>query len=277
MIGSVNMQGSLIRMIAFVSILLLMMLWEWMSPRRKLRVERLARWPSNLLLVFSNALVVRLLLPIVAVQMAVVAQQEGWGLFHYFSVPYGVAFFLSVILFDFIIYTQHVVFHLVPIFWRFHRMHHADLDIDTTTGLRFHPIEIVLSMIIKIGAVIVLGAPPAAVLVFEVILNAMAMFNHGNVQLPIVVDRYLRQLVVTPDMHRVHHSVDPKEFNQNFGFNLSCWDRWCRTYTAQPKAGHEQMQIGLKQFLDRKYLSFIWLLWIPFLELKRPVEKGQLD
>jgi sterol desaturase/sphingolipid hydroxylase (fatty acid hydroxylase superfamily) len=194
------------------------------------------------------------------------AEANGWGLFNVVAVPAWIAVPLAVILLDLIIYLQHVLFHAVPVLWRLHRMHHADLDFDVTTGVRFHPIEILLSMIIKFGAVAALGTPAVAVLIFEVLLNATSMFSHGNVRIPARLERVLRWLMVTPEMHRVHHSIIPQETNSNFGFNLPWWDRLFGTYRAQPLAGHEDMTIGIEQFRDPAELRFHRMLLQPFRE-----------
>lgn len=237
-----------LRLAAFFGIFLAVASWEVLAPRRKLNFTRTRRWPSNLGIVALNTLILRLVFPAAAVGVAVLAQAKGFGLFNSFPVPYAVAVVVSVIALDLIIYLQHVLVHAVPALWRLHRMHHADLDYDVTTGARFHPIEIVLSMLIKLASVSALGAPPVAVLIFEVLLNATAMFNHGNVRLPRGIDRLLRLVVVTPDMHRVHHSVIVDETNSNFGFNLPWWDRLFGTYRDQPALGHEGMTIGIEQF-----------------------------
>jgi sterol desaturase/sphingolipid hydroxylase (fatty acid hydroxylase superfamily) len=245
-----------IRLSFFLGMLAIMALWEVASPRRRREIPRLLRWTNNLGIVVLDTLLVRLTFPVVAVGMALLAQERGFGLFNAYSVPYAVAFVVSVIALDLAIYLQHVMFHAVPALWRLHRMHHADLEYDVTTGLRFHPVEILMSMGIKLAVVAVLGPPAAAVLVFEVLLNATAMFNHGNVRLPEAVDRVLRLFIVTPDMHRVHHSVDPAETNTNYGFNLSIWDRMLGTYKAEPRLGQEGMAIGIEQFRTNRDL---WL------------------
>lgn len=245
-----------IRLSFFLGMLAIMALWEVVSPRRRREIPRLIRWTNNLGIVVLDTLLVRLTFPLVAVGMALLAERQGFGLFNAYPVSYGIAFVVSVIALDFAIYLQHVMFHAVPALWRLHRMHHADLEYDVTTGLRFHPVEILMSMGIKLAVVAVLGAPAAAVLVFEVLLNATAMFNHGNVRLPAAVDRVLRTVMVTPDMHRVHHSVDPVETNTNFGFNLSVWDRFLGTYRAEPRLGQEGMVIGIEMFRTRRDL---WL------------------
>jgi sterol desaturase/sphingolipid hydroxylase (fatty acid hydroxylase superfamily) len=239
---------SAIRLSVFLGILVIMALWEAVFPRRVRHISRWVRWPSNLGIVALNTVVLRLLFPTAAVGLALFAEGRGWGLFNYFAIPGWLAVVASVALLDLVIYLQHVMFHAVPALWRLHRMHHADLDIDVTTGARFHPIEIVLSMVIKLSVVAALGPPVIAVLIFEVLLNATAMFNHANARLPLGLDRILRLFVVTPDMHRVHHSIIVSETNSNFGFNLPWWDRWFGTYRAQPEAGHDSMTIGIEQF-----------------------------
>ena len=256
---------AIIRLGFFAGVLSSVAAWEWLAPRRARSHSRLARWPSNLGIVAVNTVVVRVLFPAAAVGAAWFAAERGWGVLGLLDLPYWLAVILSVAVLDLTIYLQHVMFHAVPLLWRLHRMHHADLDIDVTTGARFHPFEIVLSMGIKLAVVVLIGAPPFAVVIFEVLLNATAMFNHGNIRIPGGIDRVLRWLVVTPDMHRVHHSVVADETNSNFGFNLPWWDRLFGTYRAQPGAGHEAMVIGIEQFRERKYLRLNWLLIQPFL------------
>jgi sterol desaturase/sphingolipid hydroxylase (fatty acid hydroxylase superfamily) len=246
----------LIRSGFFLGMLILMAAWEVAAPRRRRDIPRVIRWTNNLGVVIVDTFLVRLTFPILAVGLALLAEDRGWGLFNNFDVPGWVAILVCIVVLDLAIYLQHVMFHAVPALWRLHRMHHADLDFDVTTGLRFHPIEILLSMGIKLAVVAVLGPPAVAVLIFEVLLNATAMFNHSNVRIPRGIDRVLRWLVVTPDMHRVHHSIHPSETNSNFGFNLPWWDRLLGTYTAQPREGHEAMTIGIEQFRTRRDL---WL------------------
>ncbi|UTH48815.1 sterol desaturase family protein [Loktanella salsilacus] len=245
-----------LRLIVFLGVLVAMALWELAAPRRRREIPRVIRWTNNLGLVVIDTIVLRLSFPILAVGLAVTAQDLGWGLFNIIAVPGWVAVLVSIVVLDLVIYLQHVMFHAVPALWRLHRMHHADLEFDVTTGLRFHPVEILLSMGIKLAVVVALGPPAVAVLIFEVLLNATAMFNHSNIRLPMLVDRVLRLIVVTPDMHRVHHSIIPEETNSNFGFNLPWWDRLLGTYKAQPKAGHEEMSIGIEQFRTTRDL---WL------------------
>ena len=254
-----------IRLGFFFGVLLLVALWELLAPRRALTVSKALRWTNNLGLVFFNSFVLRLLFPAAAVGMAAFATQNGWGLFNHFHFPFVLTVVVSVVAMDFIIYLQHVLVHAVPSLWRLHRVHHADLDYDVTTGARFHPIEITISMLIKFSAIVVLGPPVVAVVIFEVVLNAMAMFNHGNVRLPLGLDRVLRLFVVTPDMHRVHHSVEDDEANSNFGFNLSLWDRLFGTYRDQPRAGHEAMTIGIHKFRTPKEVAWLpGILSLPF-------------
>jgi len=257
-------QEPLIRLGAFTGILAVMVLWEWLSPRRNQEIGRTRRWPGNLGIVALDTVVVRLVFPATAVGTALLAEARSWGLFQSLEAPTWLVIAMSVILLDLAIYLQHVLFHAVPVLWRLHRMHHADLEFDVTTGLRFHPIEILLSMGIKLGVVTALGTPAVAVLVFEVLLNATAMFNHGNVRLPARIDRALRWIVVTPEMHRVHHSIVPRETNSNFGFNLPWWDRLFGTYRAQPAAGHEGMTIGIAQFREPSELRLDRMLIQPF-------------
>lgn len=251
----------------FFGILAIMALWELIAPRRVRTVSKVFRWMNNLGVVFLNSFLLRIVFPTAAAGMALFAQKHGWGIFNYFQFPHKTVIMVSsVVTMDFAIYLQHVMFHAVPVFWRMHRMHHADLDFDVTTGVRFHPLEIILSMLIKFAVIIVLGPPVLGVIIFEVILNATSMFNHGNVCMLRGVDYVLRWFVVTPDMHRVHHSIEVDETNSNFGFNLPWWDRLLGTYRAQPCMGHEGMTIGLRDFRDTKRCTSLpGMLAIPFL------------
>mgnify|MGYP000265354038 CR=1 FL=1 len=245
-----------IRLAVFLGVLVAMAVWEMAAPRRRREIPRVIRWTNNVALVVVDTVILRLTFPILAVGLAVMAEERGWGLFNVIGAPGWLAIVVSIAALDLAIYLQHVMFHAVPALWRLHRMHHADLEFDVTTGLRFHPLEILLSMGIKLAVVAALGPPAVAVLIFEVLLNATAMFNHSNIRLPAGMDRVLRLIVVTPDMHRVHHSVIPAETNSNFGFNLPWWDRLLGTYRAQPVDGHEEMAIGIEQFRTRRDL---WL------------------
>jgi len=253
-----------IRLAAFCGVFALMAAWELIEPRRTQTIGRGWRWPNNLGVVVVDTLLVRILFPTAAVGVALVAEAHGLGLFNVLPLPAWIGVVASVILLAIAIYFQHVLFHAVPVLWRLHRMHHADLDIDVSTGLRFHPIEILLSMVIKLAVVIALGAPAIAVLIFEVLLNATSMFNHSNVHIPERLDGVVRWFVVTPDMHRVHHSIVARETNSNFGFNLPWWDRLFGTYRAQPAAGHEAMKIGIEQFRDPRELRLDRMLLQPF-------------
>lgn len=254
-----------VRLGFFVGVLLLMSLWEVLAPRRPLTVRKVPRWASNLGLVVLNVWLSRWLVPITAVGAALLAQSRGWGLLHLVHGPTWSEFVLSILAFDLAIYLQHVMFHAVPALWRLHQVHHADLDLDVTTGLRFHTLEIVLSAFFKLAVVVVLGPSALAVITFEVLLNASAMFNHGNVRMPAWLDRRLRWIIVTPDMHRVHHSVIRRETNSNFGFNLPWWDFILGTYRSQPVAGHEQMTIGVSHLRDELQIDRLpGMLAIPF-------------
>jgi sterol desaturase/sphingolipid hydroxylase (fatty acid hydroxylase superfamily) len=239
-----------IRLSVFLGVFLAMALFEVLAPRRSQAIPRLRRWPSNLGIVAVDTLLVRVLFPTAAVGVALFAEAQGWGLLRWLSIPPIIGVVVAVVLLDLAIYTQHVVFHAVPWLWRLHRMHHADLEFDVTTGLRFHPVEIVLSMAIKCVVVVGLGASALAVLIFEVLLNATSMFNHSNIALPTGLDRVMRLMLVTPDMHRTHHSVIRAETNSNFGFSLPWWDRLFGTYRREPAAGQTGMTIGLSEFRD---------------------------
>ena len=254
-----------IRFSFFVGVLIVMMGWEGLEPRRRRAVSRWSRWPNNLGIAAFNTLAMRFLLPTAAAGFAVMAETRGWGLLNNIALPEWVKIVTAIALLDLAIYLQHVTFHAVPILWRLHRMHHTDLDLDVTSGARFHPLEIVLSMALKIALVVALGAPAVAVVVFEVALNAASMFNHANIGLPKKLDGMLRWLVVTPDMHRVHHSILPNETNSNFGFLLPWWDRVVGTYRAQPMGGHNGMTIGLDIFRDPAQLRIDRMLAQPFI------------
>jgi sterol desaturase/sphingolipid hydroxylase (fatty acid hydroxylase superfamily) len=237
-----------LRVTAFGAVLVLLLVAQDLWPRRAGMPQRRQRWSANLALVVIDVLLVRLLIPLGAVGMAVWADVHGYGALARVDAPRALEAALSFLALDALIYWQHRLFHRIPLFWRLHRMHHSDLDFDATTGVRFHPVEILLSMLIKMGAVLALGAPAVAVIVFEIALNATSMFSHANLRLPPAADRALRRLIVTPDMHRVHHSVHREEHDTNYGFNLSWWDHVFRSYTDQPRDGHATMQIGLPQF-----------------------------
>ena len=265
----------LLRIVLLPGLFIALAVWEVAAPRRRQEIPRLLRWTNNLAIVALNALLVRLAFPLIAVGLALHAEELGWGLFHQVEPPGWLALVVSVLVFDLAIYLQHVVFHAVPALWRLHRMHHADLEFDVTTGLRFHPVEILLSMVIKLAVVVALGPPAVAVLVFELLLTSTAMFNHSNIRMPVGLDRVLRGIVVTPDMHRVHHSIDPSERNSNFGFNLPWWDRLFGTYLAQPGDGHAGMTIGIMQFRTRRDLWIDRMLVQPWRGPARSALKGE--
>ncbi|MDQ7057691.1 MAG: sterol desaturase family protein [Ghiorsea sp.] len=254
-----------LRTYAFISIISLVILWEFMANKRPLKQSKVKRWLNNFGLIAVDTVVVKLLLPAGAFGVALWAETNGYGLLNNIEISPLAATVATVIVLDMIIYWQHRLFHVVPLFWRLHQVHHADRDIDVSTGLRFHPLEILISMLIKFAAVIVLGAPAAAVVLFEVILNGMAMFNHGNIRLPKALDSVVRLLFVTPDMHRVHHSMFKHETNSNYGFNLSIWDKIFGSYHAQPDLGHDKMTIGLEQYQgNTPTSSLLWMLKLPF-------------
>ena len=256
-----------IRMSFFFGMLAIIALWELAAPKRALTISKSVRWINNLGLVFFNSFILRVLFPAAAVGVAAFATEQGWGLFNYYSdVPFWFAVVASVVIMDFVIYVQHIMVHAIPVLWRLHRLHHADLDYDVTTGARFHTIEIILSMLIKFATILLLGPSIVAVIIFEIMLNATAMFNHGNISLPKTLDKYLRLILVTPDMHRVHHSVEDDEANSNFGFSLPWWDRLFGTYRDQPRAGHEGMTIGIHKYRDPKQVSWLpGMLMLPFI------------
>ena len=267
-IADINEQGW--RLGAFLTVFAAMVIWEWLSPKRRQHIPKLFRWSNNLAMLAIDAHCIRLVFPMVAFGAAIYAQHHTIGLFNLVSLPAIITFVISVLLLDLAIYLQHVMFHKVPLLWRLHRMHHADLEFDLTTGVRFHPLEIMLSMAIKIGLVLMLGVPAVAILFFEILLNATALFNHSNVHLQGKLDRLLRLAIVTPDMHRVHHSIVPRETNSNYGFNVPWWDRLFGTYRDQPEAGHQGMIIGIEQFRSPRDLRLDQMLIQP---IKTPQNK----
>ena len=258
-----------LRLGVFLSILITMMAVEAILPRKSRTMGRAHRWVSNLLLIIIDGLFVRLLFPIVAVGIAALSIKNGWGLFNFTNWPIWLEITLAIIILDMMIYWQHVATHHIPLLWALHKVHHADRDIDVTTGSRFHPIEIGLSLIYKMALVAMIGAPVLAVIIFEIILNGCAMFNHSNVKLPLRFDRFLRVFIVTPDMHRVHHSTLTSETNSNYGFSLSLWDRLFKSYTDQPSKGHDEMIIGLEEHQSSGPASLSWSLLLPFKSVKR--------
>jgi sterol desaturase/sphingolipid hydroxylase (fatty acid hydroxylase superfamily) len=269
MATAMTTQPEIVRLAVFVGLFTVLAICEHRWPRRPLTVSKTRRWTANLSIVALNTLAARLLLPLAPIGLAVRIQAEGRGLWPVLGVSGVVELVLSLLILDLLIYWQHRLFHRLPILWRLHRMHHADLDIDVSSGSRFHPIEIILSLLIKMAAVAVFGISPFAVLVFEIVLNGTAMFNHANLRLPLVLDRWLRLVVVTPDMHRVHHSIIPRETYSNFGFNLPWWDWLFGSYITQPRDGHLGMQIGLPWWRNQEELNLWALLIQPFRPLPR--------
>ena len=253
-----------IRLTAFFGVIGLMVSWEVRAPRRELQSPRIPRWFANFSVAALNTLVVRILFSSGAVGLAMVATKQGWGLLNIVQWPFWIEGLLAFAALDFTIYLQHILFHRVPGLWRLHMVHHADTDYDVTTGIRFHPVEMMLSMLIKSGAAILVGASPVSVLIFEIVLNASSLFNHGNVHIPLSIDKMLRWFVVTPDMHRIHHSILPQEANQNFGFNLPWWDYLFGTYLANPSAGQQYMIFGLNHFRNPACLKLQNILKLPF-------------
>ena len=255
---------STLRLAAFAAVLAVIAVWEAIAPRRARRFKRIERWPHNLALPALNNLLLMLVAPAAEVGVAIAAQSNGWGFLPSSSLPMSVQLVAAIVLLDLAIYVQHVVFHAVPLLWRVHRVHHADTDFDVTTGTRFHPLEIAISTAFKCAVIVAIGATPVAVIAFEILLTASSMFEHANARIPLSLDRWLRWIVVTPDMHRVHHSSTMDETNSNYGFNIAWWDRLFGTYRAQPAAGHEGMQIGLEIFRDPNEVRLDRVLAEPF-------------
>ncbi len=253
-----------VRVTSYFFVLGIMAAWELLAPRRALTVSKLCRWGGNLTIVILNTVIARLLFMGGVVAAAAMARERGWGLLHLVEWPEWLEIGFAVLALDLIIYLQHQVFHLVPMLWRFHMMHHSDLDLDVTSGVRFHPVEIILSTILKAASVIFLGVSPFAVVIFEIVLNGMALFNHSNVQMPLSLDQMLRWFIVTPDMHRIHHSVDPQETNSNYGFNVPWWDRLFGTYCAEPTLGQQGMKIGLEHLSAPVCMNLFQMLRFPF-------------
>ena len=265
-----------VRLYCFLAVFILMAFWEHTAARRKEKIPRVLRWPNNLGLGFLNHLFIRGLFPGAALWTANLAFQNSFGLFHWVEVPPTFSICLTVILLDWVIYYQHRAFHAIPLLWKMHRMHHTDMEVDVTTGARFHTFEIIVSLIIKSVAILALGAPVAGVLLFELILNATTLFNHSNIRIPAFLEKSLRLLSVTPDMHRIHHSVIPAETNSNFGFIFSFWDRFFGTYRPQPQEEQEKMKLGLEFLRDVKYSAFWELFKIPFLDNEGRFSWGNL-
>ncbi len=266
MIQEVPQNEAMIRLGAFLGVLGTMIAWEWIAAKRARPATRTRRWPGNLGVAVLDTIVTRVIAPTGAVGFAMLAHARGWGLLAHTEWPAELEVLLAVLVLDLAIYAQHYLFHHVPMFWRLHRMHHADVDVDVTTGARFHPFEILMSLGLKFVVIVALGAPALSVLIFEVLLNATAMFNHSNVRVPPAVERLLRLLIVTPDMHRIHHSVLRRETDSNFGFNLPWWDKLFGTYRKEPEAGHQDMTLGLDEFREAGEQRLDRMLTQPFRE-----------
>ena len=259
-----GLEENTLRLSIFLATFVIMALAEWALPKRERVQPQGRRWLTNWGIVLLDSVIVRLVMPILPIGVALYADAQGWGLLNMIALPFWLSVLLAFLVLDFAIWLQHLLFHVIPVLWRLHQVHHADRDIDVSTALRFHPIEILLSLVWKFAFVVVFGAPALAVFLFEAVLNAAALFNHANVRLPLWLDRILRLAIVTPDMHRVHHSVVRGETNSNYGFNLSIWDRAFRTYVAEPEAGHEGMTIGLGSYQSEKPGQLLWSLLLPF-------------
>lgn len=266
-----------LRLALFVVAFAALAAWEVFAPRRALLIPRARRWLANIAILILNASLVRIFAPAAAVGIAFFAEQRGIGLLHLAHLPKGLEILFAAIALDLAIYLQHVLFHAVPLFWRLHRVHHADLDFDVTTGTRFHPLEILLSLAFKAAAIFIIGAPAAAVLIFEIVLNLASMFSHSNIRIPKEVDAALRCVIVTPDMHRVHHSIHGDEADRNFGFSLAWWDRIFGTYRAQPRSAHEAMKIGIPDYREQQHCATLTgMLFLPFMrERGRPESRNR--
>ncbi len=259
---------TVIRLSAALGIFFIMIGWEAVNPRRTKSIDRKHRWPVNLGLAALNMIIMRLTIGSLAYLSAVAAAERNWGILNLFEAPQWLSIPVSLLVLDFAVYCQHIVMHKWPLLWHLHQVHHTDIEFDATTAVRFHPLEIVLSMVYKVLCVYLIGADPNAVIAFEIILNGAATFNHSNVNIAPALDKKLRWLIITPDMHRIHHSTQRVEMDSNYGFSISCWDRWCRTYTAEPGEPQTAMDIGLKPYRQQRDLGFLRLLVLPFKRLK---------
>lgn len=257
---------ALLRSSCFVGLLVIMLFWEWVAPKRVYHLPRITRWLNNLSIVIINNLIIRIIRPAALVGVALLVRKQSFGLFYWLSLPAVISLPVSIVLLDLAIYWQHRIFHSVGVLWRMHRMHHTDMDLDTTTGIRFHPFEIIISTVYKSLLILLFGIGPAAVILFEIILNATSLFNHGNVRIYAKLEKWLRFIIVTPDMHQIHHSVKPFETNSNYGFNFSFWDRIFKSYRQDPQGGQQGLTIGINTFRDRKTVMWLsGLLITPFL------------
>ncbi len=259
----------IIRLGASLGIFLFMICWEYFSPRRKFSLTRKQRWPINIGLAVLNMVIMRLTIGGLAYLAAITVTENNGGLLNWLSAPDWLAIIITLLFLDFAIYLQHILSHKWSVLWRLHQIHHTDLAFDATTAVRFHPLEIALSMFYKIFCIFLIGANPIAVIAFEIILNGAATFNHSNVNIPKGIDNKLRWLLITPDMHRIHHSTIARETDSNYGFSISWWDRLCGTYIATPEQPQQSMDIGLKNFTEASELGFMKLLLLPFKALRQ--------
>lgn len=263
------MSDTILRLTFFLSILIILIMAEILFPKKKRIHNRKDRWITNGLITLINTAsvnIVHIAIPLIAIVAAIDVSNGKMGLFNIINFPIWIEIILTVIILDFIIWGQHLLSHKIPFVWRFHRMHHTDRDLDVTTAVRFHPFEIIFSMFIKITSIYILGASAIAVIIFEIMLNGMAMFNHANLRIPFRIENILRKFIVTPNLHRIHHSIYIDEHNKNFGFSLSIWDKIFKCYLDQPRDGHKDMKLGLKWQND-KPTKLGWSLWIPFKKL----------
>lgn len=260
---------TIIRLSAALGIFCIMICWEYFSPRRIQRLSRKQRWPVNLGLAALNIVIMRLSLGGIAYLSAVSAADQGFGLLNRLAAPEWLSIIVTMLFLDFAIYCQHIVSHKWPLLWRLHQVHHTDLEFDATTAVRFHPLEIIISMLYKVLCIGLIGANPWVVIAFEIMLNGAATFNHSNINIPEAVDKKLRWLIITPDMHRIHHSTEPAETDSNYGFSISCWDRLCKTYVAEPRLPQTAMAIGLSPFRLQQELGFMQVLQLPFKALRK--------
>lgn len=265
------------RFSSFIAIFLIMALLETLLPRRNRRFARSKRWPTNLGVLLSAFVAVSatsFVIPVTATLSAIAAETHGWGLFNLVDWPVWVEWLIAFVVLDFVIWAQHVATHKIPLLWRIHRVHHTDEDLDASSAVRFHPLEIILSLFIKSAAVVLLGANPIVVVIFEAVINGTALFNHANFRLPLQLDKWVRWILVTPDMHRVHHSIINRETDSNYGFAISVWDRLFGTYNDQPEGGHDAMVLGLAEWQDEAPTKLGWTLALPFRNHAQKINKN---
>ncbi|MCM1991213.1 sterol desaturase family protein [Oceanirhabdus seepicola] len=257
-----------IRIGAFLGTLVIMIILQKVKPRRKWEFSFWKRGFSNISIVILNNLLIFLVLPLVPIKMAFIVQEKGIGLLNNINIFKWIKVLIEVLLLDMLVYWQHRIFHKIGFLWKLHKMHHVDLELDSTTGVRFHPIEIIISTLLKVGLIALIGASPISVVIFEIILNSASLFNHANIYISLKADKILRKVLITPDMHRVHHSIHMNERNSNFGFSVPWWDFIFKSYKAQPKGGHVNMKLGIEDMPEEKYTYFPGMLLVPFITNK---------